>query len=341
MSSALESLLGTCKALFLLLVLLLSPAAPTATAAVLSARGKFVWAPRDATDVYPSEISRAHANAVAPTPIVVWHGLGDSCCNPDSIGGVVDAIKQHLPGVFVHSIATGDGESSDRYSSFFGNVNTQVENVCAELASMPELADGYNAVGFSQGGQFLRAVVHRCHSTGPKMKKLVTMGSQHQGVSAAPGCGDETSCATSRSLINWGAYIGWIQKSVVPAQYYKEVSNMEEYLKSSIFLADINNERPVKNATYAAKFKELEALVLVRFTEDTTVVPRDSAWFSWWNADGTRVVGMKDTPLYTEDWIGLRTLNEAGKVAFLDCPGDHMQFTLEWFMENIIDAYLS
>jgi palmitoyl-protein thioesterase len=50
---------------------------------------------------------------------------------------------------------------------------------------------------------------------------------------------------------------------------------------------------------------------------------------------------MKDTPLYTEDWIGLRTLNEAGKVAVLDCPGDHMQFTLEWFMENIIDAYLS
>jgi hypothetical protein len=97
MASALERT-GTCKALFVLLVLLLSPAAPTATAAVLSARGKFVWAPRDATDVYPSEISRAHANAVAPTPIVVWHGLGDSCCNPDSIGGVVDAIKQHLPG---------------------------------------------------------------------------------------------------------------------------------------------------------------------------------------------------------------------------------------------------
>jgi hypothetical protein len=98
MASAPESLLGTCKAVFLLLVLLLSPAAPTATAAVLSARGKFFWAPRDAPDVYPSEISRAHANSAAPTPIVVWHGLGDSCCNPDSIGGVVDAIKQHLPG---------------------------------------------------------------------------------------------------------------------------------------------------------------------------------------------------------------------------------------------------
>ena len=26
-------------------------------------------------------------------PIVLWHGMGDTCCNPLSIGGLVDAIK--------------------------------------------------------------------------------------------------------------------------------------------------------------------------------------------------------------------------------------------------------
>lgn len=35
-------------------------------------------------------------------------------------------------------------------------IAAQVEQVCSQLAKMPELADGYNAVGFSQGGQFLR-----------------------------------------------------------------------------------------------------------------------------------------------------------------------------------------
>lgn len=45
---------------------------------------------------------------------------------------------------------------------------------------------------------------------------------------------------------------------------------MEEYLASSIFIADINNEREQKNATYASNFEELEKLVLVRFTEDQT-----------------------------------------------------------------------
>ena len=30
-----------------------------------------------------------------------------------------------------------------------------------------------------------------------------------------------------------------------------------------------------------------------------------------------------------EDWIGMRTLHEAGKLEFQDCPGDHMHFNLE------------
>lgn len=37
----------------------------------------------------------------------------------------------------------------------------------------------YNAIGFSQGGQFLRAVAQRCPGG---MKKLISFGGQHQGV---------------------------------------------------------------------------------------------------------------------------------------------------------------
>lgn len=37
-----------------------------------------------------------------------------------------------------------------------GNVNAQVQEVCDKLAGMKELEGGFNMVGFSQGGQFLR-----------------------------------------------------------------------------------------------------------------------------------------------------------------------------------------
>jgi palmitoyl-protein thioesterase len=33
----------------------------------------------------------------------------------------------------------------------YGNVNDQVEFVADQLAAVPELADGFDAIGFSQG----------------------------------------------------------------------------------------------------------------------------------------------------------------------------------------------
>lgn len=43
----------------------------------------------------------------------------------------------------------------DVENSFFMNVNDQVREVCSQLATDPHLQGGYNAMGFSQGGQFL------------------------------------------------------------------------------------------------------------------------------------------------------------------------------------------
>jgi hypothetical protein len=50
--------------------------------------------------------------------------------------------------------------------------------VCEMIANDPALQNGFNAIGFSQGGQFLRAVAQRCPS--PRMRNLITVGSQHQ-----------------------------------------------------------------------------------------------------------------------------------------------------------------
>lgn len=33
---------------------------------------------------------------------------------------------------------------------------------------------------------------------------------------------------------------------------------------------------------------------------------------------------MLQTKLYTEDWIGLKTLDDAGKVKFVSVPGNHL-----------------
>ncbi len=120
----------------------------------------------------------------------------------------------------MHSIATGTTEAKDVWSSYFGNVNDQVQAACDQIASIPELQHGYNALGFSQGGQFIRAVVQRCQHVGPKAHTLITFGAQHQGVMNVPECVDtgntSTSyCRTMQAIIErYGFFCGTIRQRV-------------------------------------------------------------------------------------------------------------------------------
>ncbi|KIZ02205.1 palmitoyl-protein thioesterase [Monoraphidium neglectum] len=277
-------------------------------------------------------------------PVVLWHGMGDSCCAAGGMGAVKQLIEDEL-GVFVHSIATGEGEYHDIWSSFMGNVNAQVEIVCGQLSKMPELKHGFNAIGFSQGGQFLRAVVERCAHTLPPIRTLVTVGGQHQGVMNTPGCTQDAdgwsakACAIMQTLLARGAYAPWVRENVVQAQYFKDPSALLSYVANNIFLADINNERAEKNPQYADNLASLDRLVLYRFDDDTTVVPRDSAWFSFF--DGKDTVAIQDQPIYKEDWIGLKRLDEKGGLIMESAPGEHMQFTLSWFRREIVQRWLS
>lgn len=70
---------------------------------------------------------------------------------------VADSIRSLYPGIFVHSISLGGASpAGDRNAGFFGHVESQVESVAYELAGVEELEGGFDAIGFSQGGQFLR-----------------------------------------------------------------------------------------------------------------------------------------------------------------------------------------
>jgi palmitoyl-protein thioesterase len=120
------------------------------------------------------------------------------------------------------------------------------------------------------------------------------------------------------------------------------------------FLADINNEyTDGRNETYATNFKSLNALVLVLFARDKTVVPRESQWFGSEappeeNERGRvraqfpigrapTIIPMRQQPLYKEDWIGLRTLDESGRVHLASCDGEHMQLPpecYEWIVKR-------
>ena len=63
------------------------------------------------------------------------------------------------------------------------------------------------------------------------------------------------------------------------ASILQDPDSLEEYAQSNVFLAALNNEGTVKDGRLRHNLASLERLVLFRFGDDYTVVPRDSAWF--------------------------------------------------------------
>ncbi|TFY81625.1 hypothetical protein EWM64_g2390 [Hericium alpestre] len=256
-------------------------------------------------------------------------------------------IKDIHPGIFVHSIYIEEDQDKDQRAGFYGDVNEQVELVAEQLSGVEELKDGFDALGFSQGGQFLRAYVERYNS--PPVHNLITFGAQHMGVSDMPGCRPfDVLCQIARSTAKKSVYAAWAQKHLVQAQYYRDASQLDLYLEANHFLTSINNELPKpsqRNTTYATNLASLNKLVLVMFARDKTVVPKETAWFGSYApdtddaSDEKTIVPMRVQPLYVEDWIGLRALDEKDGVVLTMCDGEHMQLPKKCW-EPIVKRYV-
>lgn len=272
----------------------------------------------------------------ATVPLVIWHGMGDSCCNPLSMGAIQKMVEKEVPGIYVLSLMIGKTVIQDTENGFFMDVNEQVSFVCNQLSQDPKLKGGYNAMGFSQGSQFLRGVVQRCPD--PPMKNLISVGGQHQGVFGLPRCPGESShiCDWIRKMLNSGAYTDTVQKHLVQAQYWHDPLNDDLYKKHSLFLADINQERVV-NETYKKNLMSLNKFVMVKFLQDTMVDPVDSEWFGFYKpGQAKELETLQESAIYTEDRLGLAEMDSAGKLVFLATDGDHLQFTREWFNDNLL-----
>ncbi|XP_076181396.1 palmitoyl-protein thioesterase 1 isoform X2 [Ptiloglossa arizonensis] len=280
-------------------------------------------------------------NAVKSSlPVVLWHGMGDSCCFSFSMGAIKKLIEATIPDIYVYSIRLGNNEIEDVEHSYFGNINQQISKVCEQLSKNEHLKDGYNAIGFSQGAQFLRAVIQRCPN--PPISNFISVGGQHQGVFGFPNCeslGHDT-CNRMTQMIKYGAYLNFIQEKFIQATYWHDPYKELEYKQKSIFLSDINNELHI-NQTYKDNLQKLNYMVLVKFANDTIVRPVESEWFGFYKpGQGTLIQTLEQSDLYHQDRLGLKMLHEFGKIHFYSVPGNHLQFTNSWFINVIIKMYL-
>jgi palmitoyl-protein thioesterase len=319
--------------------------------------------------------------------IVLVHGMGDTCCNPLSLGKIESLIESssNTETNKVISIKFGRNSVSDFISGFIGNAFSLVEDFgCAQLRKAKEEMmmnhddtiendDKVETIllGFSQGGVFARAMVETCED---EVNALITFGAPHSGVWKFPGCDKMANalsrkwCEYSRKVASKAAYSKMLKSKSVQASYFRDVSDakrFEQYVRSGSLLSVINGEDDGSDDDDARgeeskmkmgqrrreKMCNLDVFAMFSFEKDEVVVPRDSAVFSdapsvpfeYTEEKSSELLNVRETKFYLneEDGLCLRELDEKNRMKIDVVPdAHHMQFSLEWFTENVIDKYI-
>ncbi|EFA75520.1 palmitoyl-protein thioesterase 3 [Heterostelium album PN500] len=263
-------------------------------------------------------------------PVVLMHGVSSSA---KAMAPVKEWIEAACPGIYVVNMEIGNGFMS----SIFMTVEEMVESYAQQVQADPKLANGFNAVGFSQGTLVTRGYIQR-HNNPPVFNYISWNGPQ-RGQFGTPF----VNIKWVDHILGTVPYDNWAQETFSPAQYWRDPYKLDLYLEKSLFLADLNNERPVKNPKYNQNIESLNAMVLSYSENDKTIVPKESGWFAFYaNNTQSTVVPLRESEFYLQDFIGIRALDESNRLHFFttDCKhSDHPtasckpyfdQYTLPW-----------
>ncbi|CAE6214163.1 unnamed protein product [Arabidopsis arenosa] len=258
-------------------------------------------------------------------PFIILHEIGTQCS--DATNANFTQLLTNLSGSPGFCLEIGNGISD----SWLMPLTRQAEIACDNVKQMQDLSQGYNIVGRAQGNLVARGLIEFCDDGPPVYNYILGWSScWHRRFSSSGGICDIT---------NGDVYRDYVQDNLAPSGYFKNPYNVTEYLKGCKYLPKLNNERPAdqRNQTYKDRFTSLHNLVLVLFQNDTVIVPKESSWFGFYpDGDKEHVLPVDQTKLYIEDWIGLKALVLAGKVQFVNVPGDHLIIADEDLVKHVV-----
>eukprot|EP00466_Bigelowiella_natans_P001354 jgi/Bigna1/77617/fgenesh1_pg.49_\ len=248
---------------------------------------------------------------------------------------VVEWLIEELPGVYVKQIEIGDGIRA----SLRWNMTWQVKQFARIVRRDPSLWNGFDLIGYSQGALISRAYIERYNE--PRVRNFFSWCGPQGGQFGVPLVDFPMIKPLNKRVSplwywenrpDWGRY-SW-------NDYWKDPHKMETYLNKSTFLADVNNERKIKNPKYKNNIKSLENFILIYSTIDNVIIPRESSWFGFFDPeDPEHIQPLFESKLYKEDWLGLRYLYERGRLHFRRIVCTHLDVVHEICKPQVFDRH--
>jgi len=246
-------------------------------------------------------------NTITPTPTihiniptVVLHGVASSASNMNNLSDWVETSFNTK----VFNIEIGDGF----ITSIFTPMSDQLNELCSTIYENEELTNGFNFIGMSQGGLLARGYVEQCNKY--PVVNLITLVSPHGGI---------TDCD------NLNVYSSFKQTHLSVTGYWRNPTELDEYLDKCSYLPIINNE---KNTSVSLKqktnIKSLKNFILIWSENDNLIDPPESGKFSFYD-DKYNVIDIEETLLYKEDLLGLKYLDEKTRLHIHETNCTHSQ----------------
>jgi len=274
-------------------------------------------------------------------PIFTMHGVND---NHREFEGMAELIRAIDANVTITSLLVGDDSAS--FSNLWDQGRQVIDLIRKAVAATPKAyAQGYTLLCHSQGALICRTAIqafddHNVHT-------LISLAGPHQGQFGIPNGWD--------SKIPWGrdiAYTFFLTGPLAPVfQRNLSIANfwhdprpsaglfgkpLADYRNGNTFLPVFNSDPDrgsqgpggvppsgVEAARYKANLLRLRQAVFAGSPGDGTIIP----WCStvWQFYDEAVMEGpfplLETTPLWRDDWVGLRTLHERGRLQIVTPPG--------------------
>ena len=122
--------------------------------------------------------------------------------------------------------------------------------------------------------------------------------------------------------------------------YLKYRYDRSYYDEHDVFLKMLNNDYEVKDKEIIRRFTALEKVKFIKAKRDSVIVPRESSWFEFYDNDGKNIVPLEESDFYINDYIGLRKLDEEGKVIFAEIDQEHVLYNMKEYREEIMQFFL-